>query len=64
MELCPVKVDQYYLVIVTAFDHQIGEKTEVNFDRVLATVPRYDHTLSLNIIIMNIQSNTERMLIL
>ena len=25
----------------TSFDHQIGEKTEVNFDRILATLPRY-----------------------
>ena len=49
---------------LTTFGHLTGEKTEMNFNRILVIVARYVHTLSLNIIIMTIRCNTQRMLIL
>ena len=52
------------LSFFTSFDHLTGEKTEVNFDRILAKGARYDHTLSMNNITMAIRISTERMQVL
>ena len=49
---------------LTTLGHLTGEKTEMNFDRILVIVARYVHTLSLNIIIMTIRCSTPKMLIL
>ena len=54
-----LRVDLYDLVIFDNFWPSTGEKTEMNFDRILVIVARYVRTVSLNIIIMTIPCSTK-----
>ena len=62
----PIKLRWTYTIwsFLTTFGHLTGEKTEMNFDRILVIVARYVHSPSLNIIIMTTRCSTKKMLIL
>ena len=68
--MCPiyVKVVQPYLVVfdclLTSYDHQIGAKTEKNFDQILMALHFYYVSLFLNIKILIIQRTSKKFSIL